>query len=791
MSTVLEIADHAANGDFAAILHPAQTTSIKPRSILIWHDDARQPTFIPIFSRHYEPLQYPLLFPNGTPGWGLKDTPDGKPARAVPFTQRQWYKGRLLTDNRFLQFGRLTCEYLCDMYSRIEEERLNYIYLSRANQAQPTGNINLPASFLGSRKWTSEQTADALALARRYGHPSLFITMTCNPQWPEIQNRLRPSQTYNEVPLIVVRAFKVRLQRLIKILRKNFGGSIYIIKIIEFQKRGLPHAHIVIKVRSLVPLHLRTLFNHPKLKDDIPVEHIDKIISAELPTHNPALRRKIVRYMTHGRDHLTRENSRCQKDGKCIYGFPHPLTSKTWVDEDGRVHYKRTSEEDRWIAPHIPELVDELECHIFVDVVFTSSVFTYLYKYLYKGVDKTYYALPLPTNENQAHNEIHDYIQARYLSSMECAWRIMGFNITTKEPSVQSISFHLPGQDVHKLSVKEHRSPSASPLIRYFHRPPSTEEHDFENQNIIQYYENYVLYNPDHPPVSGVYFEEMPIEDAQQFLVSPRQHGTKTCRLQIISPTAGEVFYLRALLIRSACRSFEGARTVHGVVYDTFHEAALEMGLFADENEGMLTMTEAASCFQTPAQLRFLFERLILEGYPAQPLWENFQEALAQDDIHTFRSQDLGINRTLQRISEFLQENDRTLSDFGLPEATVISTEVLAEKVAFEPRQLQLQRDTAKKHKQLVDEQKRFYDVVSDIADRYTRDNYSSGPIFLEGKPGRGKTFVIDCVVCNLRSQKKIAIVVGTTALAATLYERGRTAHNMFRVPVNDVSPSP
>jgi hypothetical protein len=75
--------------------------------------------------------------------------------------------------------------------------------------------------------------------------------------------------------------------------------------------------------------------------------------------------------MTHGRNHLTRETSRCRKGTKCIYGFPHPFTPTTWVDEDGHVHYKRCTEEDRWIAPHIPELIDELDCHIFVDVVFT------------------------------------------------------------------------------------------------------------------------------------------------------------------------------------------------------------------------------------------------------------------------------------------------------------------------------------------------------------------------------------------------------------------------------------
>jgi len=34
---------------------------------------------------------------------------------------------------------------------------------------------------------------------------------------------------------------------------------------------------------------------------------------------------------------------------------------------------------------HIPELVDELDCHIFVDIVYTVAIFMYLYKYMFKG----------------------------------------------------------------------------------------------------------------------------------------------------------------------------------------------------------------------------------------------------------------------------------------------------------------------------------------------------------------------------------------------------------------------
>ena len=260
-TTALELPDTSSNGDFAAVMHAANSTNIKPRSILIWHNSKRQPSFISILTRHYEPLQYPLLFPHGTLGWGLTATSDScqnRLSNTLGFTQREWYKGRILTDQRFIIFGRLCSEYLCDMYSRIEEERLAYIRRSRVSRAQEIHpdaddssiDIELPASFLGSRKWASEQTADSLALARAFGKPSYFFTMTCNPEWPEITARLRPGQNASDVPVVVARAFKIRLQRLLQILRTHFGHLVYMIKVIEFQKRGFPHAHIIAKVSN-------------------------------------------------------------------------------------------------------------------------------------------------------------------------------------------------------------------------------------------------------------------------------------------------------------------------------------------------------------------------------------------------------------------------------------------------------------------------------------------------------------------------------------------------------------
>lgn len=80
---------------------------------------------------------------------------------------------------------------------------------------------------------------DAMAMARQYGRADLFITFTANPKWPEVVQCLQPGQTAADIPDIVCRVFKIKLDELINDISKNniFGVSVAHIYVIEFQKR--------------------------------------------------------------------------------------------------------------------------------------------------------------------------------------------------------------------------------------------------------------------------------------------------------------------------------------------------------------------------------------------------------------------------------------------------------------------------------------------------------------------------------------------------------------------------
>ena len=89
---------------------------------------------------------------------------------------------------------------------------------------------------------------DAMAVVRHGRHPDLFITITCNPQWREIQENLLPGQDATNRPDLVARVFKGKLKQLLWDLKQGqcLGRVVARVHVVEFQKRGLPHAHILI-----------------------------------------------------------------------------------------------------------------------------------------------------------------------------------------------------------------------------------------------------------------------------------------------------------------------------------------------------------------------------------------------------------------------------------------------------------------------------------------------------------------------------------------------------------------
>lgn len=92
---------------------------------------------------------------------------------------------------------------------------------------------------------------DAMALVQKFGKPDIFLTMTCNPAWPEIKNELRPHEEAQNRPDLLVIVFKSKLEQMRKEVIKEelFGPVAAYTYAVEFQKRGLPRAFLIILKR--------------------------------------------------------------------------------------------------------------------------------------------------------------------------------------------------------------------------------------------------------------------------------------------------------------------------------------------------------------------------------------------------------------------------------------------------------------------------------------------------------------------------------------------------------------
>ena len=232
---------------------------------------------------------------------------------------REFYAYRLAIQadfNPVLQSCELTQQYVVDQWVKIEHQRLQYLRKNQRQlcvdwyhglhdqvkrrqnlQNQQNGGdaaagilIILPSTRQDSPKNLQQRYEDAMAIVIKYGKPDYFITMTCNPQSPEIVQNLRPGQTALDAPHLVSRVFRQYLNAFISDLWENgvLGRGIAKIHVIDVQKRGYPRAHILLTVRQ-----------EDKPRD---AQIVDSVISAEIPNREelPLLWETVFSSMVHG-----------------------------------------------------------------------------------------------------------------------------------------------------------------------------------------------------------------------------------------------------------------------------------------------------------------------------------------------------------------------------------------------------------------------------------------------------------------------------------------------------------
>uniref|UniRef100_K3YCB4 ATP-dependent DNA helicase n=2 Tax=Setaria italica TaxID=4555 RepID=K3YCB4_SETIT len=673
--------------------------------------------------------------------------------------------------NPILYDKRLFQQFAVDTYVKIESSRLDYIrnnqdilradlyqglvdsWRTGVEDADEVGKRTvLSPTFIGGPRNMRRRYMDAMALVRKFGKPDIFLTMTCNPNWDEIKNELYPGQSPQDRPDLVSRVFRAKLEELKKMLmEKDILGKVRaFVYVVEFQKRGLPHAHFLLIMQR-------------KYKITCP-EQYDLLISAELPNKKkyPDLYRMVMKHMMHGPCGTLNPLCPCTRGRtSCKNRYPRPFCDSTSQGKDSYPIYRRRDDgrkeiirghilDNQWVVPYNPCLLRTFNCHINVEACSSIKSVKYLFKYIYKGHDRASVAVREAGKKDDKGNvdEITQYRKARWVTPPEAMWRIYGFDLSKNHPPVQQLQLHLP--DMHMVTY--HKRDKIERVVK---RPG-------------------ILYR-DFP-------EHYTWESNGKFW-KPRKNAVyQVGRLVSAHPAEGERYFLRVLLNHVAgATSYRDLRTVDGVLLPSFREAAERRGLIKEHNTLDEYLIEN-SLFHMPSSLRRLFATILVFCEPNDVfgLWTKHLDAMSEDYRRNNPNPSLVEQMVLIDIRNMLQSMGKDIRSFPLPgiddaydDASGIPREI------FEEASIDQDLEDVGLSDSLNKEQRAAYEEIMSKVDT------EQGDLFFVGGPGgTRKTFLYRALLGTLRNQNKLAIATATSGVAASIMPGGRTAHSRFKIPL-------
>lgn len=758
----------------------------------------------------YMPLAYVLFFPRGEPGWhpGLQySNITGR--KRTKLSEQKYYRYRIHSrnyENSLIFYGRrLFQQLLVNFFVVVELSRLDFV---RHNQSKIRADaydqipldtsvrpidqgrrVVLPASFTSGDRYMQQIYQNAMAILRSLGVPDLFLTFTANPNWPEIVRELLPGQAADDRPDLISRVFKLKLDAMLQDLKNGlFGPFTGTVWTIEYQKRGLPHAHILI------------FLGHGK-PDYMNPDNIDQIISTELPDPetDPELRAIVTANLLHGpcgRDFqsapcMTRKVPGCNRM-ECAKRFPKSFCSRTRITDGSYPEYRRREEctpvergprnhrvllDNRWVVPYSRYLTLKYQAHINVEVCRGVHAIKYIFKYVCKGADQVSAEL------RESPDEVARYLSARYIGPHEAFWRLMEYPTHGQWPPVTDLGLHLEGQqvvyfpdDISSQELALRKETTRTPLMAFF-----------------QYY-------TDNPQEAKRLFTDFPrthVWNKKHRIWTRRKTSTTAIgRLHWVSPVAGEKYYLRLLLtVVPGPKSFADLRFFQGHEYSNYRAVCVARGLAEDDREWYHCFDEAGD--YTPAtSLRFLFLTGLRSQLITDPVtvWLRYRDCLTDDllrRLQRFKGRfplvlaspvyDYG----LYLLGTALAKGDLTLSSFGLLTPT------------FDWSVLEFDVEEAEERAQslrLADEMRARLNEEQSVAFRTITQAITDDPqvahFFLQGPGGTGKTFLYRTLYHHYRSLGKKVLCVASTGIAAQLLPSGRTSHSAFKIPIEltDVS---
>lgn len=272
------------------------------------------------------------------------------------------------------------------------------------------------------------------------------------------------------------------------------------LQVVEYQKRGLPHVHIAVRMGDEQP---------------VTADVVDRNVRADLPTGNSPndlwLNQMVQSTMIH------KCTPACNKTGgACKFHFPKQAQAVTTVDDRGYVQYRRDTRSE-FVVPYNEFLLRRYHCHINVEVAASVCIVAYLFKYVFKGADSATVSLTRRTGAQPAAagqqggggqgggghgpgggappagveqagaggggapqpeppDALEEFMKVRYTSCTEAVWTFFGGHRCRMQPGVEELPIHAPGEDNVVVdaaddNVAERLDNVMSRIAKYFKRP--------------------------------------------------------------------------------------------------------------------------------------------------------------------------------------------------------------------------------------------------------------------------------------------------------------------------------
>ncbi|XP_071718447.1 uncharacterized protein [Rutidosis leptorrhynchoides] len=689
----------------------------------------------------YLGLQYPLIFAYGEDGYRTdifhRDIDGSTSRKKKRVTMREFfaYKIQERREPSLLHNAKkLYQQFLVDAYTMVESERISYIrnnqHIMRCDSLRNlTNHANLgnsDTSMLGNPyyKLPSSFTGSARYMVENY-RDAMALCRTFG--YPDLFLTFTCNPKWTEITR-ELKGTNMKAKDNPVLLARIF--KIKLDRLMHDLKHNKLFGKVVRDVytvefqkRGLPHVHI-CLFLHQKDKMPNP-EDVDSFICAEIPDRNsdPELYKLVSDLMMHGPCEEMNPNCPCTDDDKkCTKHFPKPFSDYTSVDKEGYPIYRRRND-----GRTVSKLGHDLD---------NRHVVPY-----------------------------NPYLLKRYQAHLNVEWC----------NQVGSIRY------LFKYINKGNDRVTAEEVLDNVLNKPSV------NYSMFLEWMNCNKKSEEARKLTYVEFPSKFCWQQDAKIWTRRKIGSGSVgRIHHVSPSSGELFYLRILLNKvRGPKSYEDIRTVNGKVYDTFKQACYEMGLLDDDQEYIDGIKEASTWDSGLSRPEFVYQNTI--QYLSADLLRHERRTFSNAGLEV--SPELIENATLYEIEKILQRNCSTLKNFStmpypaeaftsMPQNPLITDELCYSRSM-------LVDEFSALFSKLTDEQKKAYEkIVSAI------DEGKGGVFFLYGYGGTGKTFLWKTLSASIRSRGDIVLNTASSGIAALLLSGGRTAHSRFAIPIDPTEDS-